>query len=484
MTRIGIVGMRPHTFPSINRTAAFYRRALAGLGEVVVLGDDDPVVDVDAVVSFDGRRFIDDGEHPDCPVLFAMHGSPVLNPGLFARSSCLEQSDVLLGNCRADLDVFAGWFPEHAPRAVAVPLPVDPRAFRPRTTRAARELLGLPLPADAHVLGYVSRLVPQKGFHTWLRLLAEVRDAVAPRPVRGIVVGTFWADYGVLPYLDEPYEDVCRRIIDECALDDVLLFHRGDLDDAGLGVVYASMDLLVHPTATVDENFGYTPVEAMACGTPVVGSAYGGLRDSILDGVTGRTFASWATPGGLRLDLRGARDAVLDLLGDEQRLARMQAAAARRAPAAYGEAHCAHVLCEAVTEAIAHRARLLASGPVPRAVATPAPPTVPDLLPEVPVPYGSVCDGVARYASRAAPSTADVSSVRLAAAVARVPGGVRLDDPAWPARYEVDARLASALAELIGDVSVEHAAAHLGVDLTSIDRFLADGLLVGRVRTS
>mgnify|MGYP001500469003 CR=1 FL=1 len=109
---------------------------------------------------------------------------------------------------------------------------------------------------------------------------------------------------------------------------------------------------------------------------------------------------------------------------------------------------------------------------------------MPDLLPEVPVPYGSVCDGVARYASRAAPSTADVSSVRLAAAVARVPGGVRLDDPAWPARYEVDARLASALAELIGDVSVEHAAAHLGVDLTSIDRFLADGLLVGRVRTS
>ena len=48
---------------------------------------------------------------------------------------------------------------------------------------------------------------------------------------------------------------------------------------------YRSADLLV--AAPWYEPFGLTPLEAMACGVPVVGTAVGGLTDTVVDGVTG-----------------------------------------------------------------------------------------------------------------------------------------------------------------------------------------------------
>ena len=37
----------------------------------------------------------------------------------------------------------------------------------------------------------------------------------------------------------------------------------------------------------VDEDFGMTPVESMACGVPVIGVNDGGLKESVIDGKTG-----------------------------------------------------------------------------------------------------------------------------------------------------------------------------------------------------
>jgi glycosyltransferase involved in cell wall biosynthesis len=50
----------------------------------------------------------------------------------------------------------------------------------------------------------------------------------------------------------------------------------------------------------VDEDFGMSPVESMACGTPVIGVNDGGLKESIIDGVTGILIDAKCSPSDIQ----------------------------------------------------------------------------------------------------------------------------------------------------------------------------------------
>lgn len=75
-----------------------------------------------------------------------------------------------------------------------------------------------------------------------------------------------------------------RGIAQECGVTDRVHF-LGRRSRSRLRLYYNAADVFV--TTPWYEPFGITPLEAMACSTPVIGADVGGIRYSVADGQTG-----------------------------------------------------------------------------------------------------------------------------------------------------------------------------------------------------
>jgi glycosyltransferase involved in cell wall biosynthesis len=191
-------------------------------------------------------------------------------------------------------------------RMTVVPSGVDLERFQPRLAdfelRPAPRLLS------------IGRLVERKGVDDVVRALAKVANATL------IIAGG--APLNLLA--EDPDAMRLRAVVDRLGVRDRVTF-LGQVPHDEVPDLMRSVDLVV--CAPWYEPFGIVPVEAMACGVPVVGTAVGGLKDTVLPGVTGELVPP-RSPDHLAYALRR-------LLNDPVRLQAYRFAAADRARAAF-----------------------------------------------------------------------------------------------------------------------------------------------------
>lgn len=475
--KLWLDGFGTHKWPSVERTRQFYQRALSldfNLQQLDGLPAEDLASAPAAILSFYGRRYWEMRKHPECPLLFAMHGGPIIDHEFLAQHlNQLETTDVLIVNCASDFSILSKVFRNEMPKIWYLPLPVDTTIFRPRLREECREIL--PVEDVDYIIGFVGRLLPQRNLHQFLYMLAELRRHLSPSKVAGLVVGNFWVDYPVLNYMTEEYQGYIARLLSQLDLVDSVTYFPARFSDEELAMCYGAMDILIHPTNAIDENFGYVPVEAMACGTPVVGAAYGGLKDSILHGETGFLMPTWVTRSGIRMDLISGIEDTARLLEDRRLRKRISETAVRRVREFYTFEACASHLVSAVKTAIRESQ---AGGSRPVSMSQPR--SMPDaagLLPTIARPWEYYQNQVADYVSRATPVPDAGSRLRLAAPIeADGSGRYRLTDPAWPATYELDESALTLAKRCQNVVSVSDLKG--GSDLALIKRLVDDGLLL------
>lgn len=247
------------------------------------------------------------------------------------------EADRIIAECPQDKTDLIELYGADPARISMVPCGFDSEEMAPMDRREARRRLGWR--PDAFYLLQLGRIVPRKGIDNVIEALARLR-ARHGIDARLCVVG---GNSSTPSEQDTPefgrLRDVARR---EGVLEHVEFTGRRGRNQ--LRRYYCAADAFV--TTPWYEPFGITPVEAMACATPVVGSDTGGIRYSVADGDTG-----FLVPARDPDRLAGK----LAILAQDPALARrMGLAGARRANQLFTWRRVGEELAE-VFEALAHR---------------------------------------------------------------------------------------------------------------------------------
>jgi len=197
------------------------------------------------------------------------------------EAEAMDCADLLIAATPLERAQMVWLYGADAAKIAVVPCGVDLNLFHPIPPEEAKRALGLP--SSRRIILFVGRIEPLKGIDTLLRAMALVAPQIPHwREDLSVIIIGGAPGAGV----DRVNAELARleRLRAELGIEDLITFQGAEVQDT-LTYYYSAAEMVVMPSHY--ESFGMVALEAMACGTPVVGSRVGGLAFSIQDGQTG-----------------------------------------------------------------------------------------------------------------------------------------------------------------------------------------------------
>jgi D-inositol-3-phosphate glycosyltransferase len=190
----------------------------------------------------------------------------------------VRHADLIIAECPQDKKDLIELYQADPRRICMVPCGFDDQEMWPMDRAEVRA--GLGWDPSAFYLLQLGRMVPRKGVDNVILALANLRKRGKVN-ARLCIVGGEAGDP-----MHEPSPELARlkAIALKEGVQDYVEF-AGRRARHQLRKYYCAADVFV--TTPWYEPFGITPVEAMACSRPVVGSDTGGIRYTVVDGETG-----------------------------------------------------------------------------------------------------------------------------------------------------------------------------------------------------
>lgn len=186
-------------------------------------------------------------------------------------------ADQIIAECPQDQEDLVQYYGADPSKISVIPCGFNCEEFYPVSKIFARSLMGLN--QNDFIVLQLGRMVPRKGVDNVVQAIAKLKGSIPN--VRLVIVGG---------ETDKPDPVVCpeigrlQKIAEEAGIAQQVFF-AGRKDRKLLKYYYSAADIFV--TTPWYEPFGITPLEAMACGTPVIGANVGGIKFSVDNGKTG-----------------------------------------------------------------------------------------------------------------------------------------------------------------------------------------------------
>jgi D-inositol-3-phosphate glycosyltransferase len=189
----------------------------------------------------------------------------------------VKNADRIIAECPQDRKDLVHFYDAKDSNISVVPCGFSPLEFFPVDKKLARQKLGLD--PEEKILLQLGRMVPRKGIDNVIRGISKLNELGTKCNLLIVGGDGEQADRKLTPEIGR-LEDIAK----EEGVEDQVIFAGNKSRDL-LKYYYSAADLFI--TTPWYEPFGITPLESMACGTPVIGSDVGGIKYTVVNGKTG-----------------------------------------------------------------------------------------------------------------------------------------------------------------------------------------------------